>query len=354
MRNEEAARYARWAAAIAAFIAATAAIFYFSREIRQAHARKHGPKAVPATVEQQSAGFSFSKVEKDRTIYTVQASRATQFAGQDSSLLEEVTITFFGDQGDRNDVLRTHECNYDRASGGIRCQGSVEIDIQAVANPRAEEAGKGAADKSTDKDQDAPAKIAPPRTLIVDTSDVSFDRDSGIATTKQAVKFRLPNGDGHAMGVNYNSKAGTLQLEHDVEMQIRDAKNPNAPPVEFTGASFDYNRDERVAKLEGGARAVQANRQLTAQTLVVELDQRLHAKRGFAEGNPVVQMHSGPETVTGRADRFEATLNEAGWVESLRAANNARFEKRVTDGVQTLSAQNVDLQIEPRDRKSVV
>ena len=136
MRNEEAARYARWAAAIAVLIAVVAATFYFSRQLRQAHARKNGPKAVPASVEQQSAGFSFSKVEKDRTIYTVQASRATQFTGENSSLLEDVTITFFGNEGDRNDVFRTHECDYDRVSGGIRCQGKVEIDIQAAAGAR--------------------------------------------------------------------------------------------------------------------------------------------------------------------------------------------------------------------------
>jgi lipopolysaccharide export system protein LptA len=348
MRNEESARYARWAAVIAAFIAATAGIFYFSREIRQAHARKHGPKAVPATVEQQSAEFSFSKVEKDRTIYTVQASRATQFAGENSSLLEDVTITFFGNEGDRHDVLRTHECDYDRISGGIRCQGSVEIDIQAAASVTESGANGGgkAGAQGNGGNADKPATV--PRTLVVITSDVAFDRETGVATTKQPVKFGLPNGDGHAIGVNYNSKAGTLKLEREVEMQVRDEKNPTAPPVVFTGASFDYNRDEHVAKLEGAARAVQGNRQITAQTLVVELDQQLHAKHGFAEGNPEIQMHDEEETVTGNADRFDAALNEAGWVANLRATKNVRFEKKAGDTVQKLSAQNADMQMEPK------
>lgn len=342
MQNKEAARYARWAAAIAVLIAAVAATFYFSRQLRLAHARKNGPKAVPASVEQQSAGFSFSKVEKDRTIYTVQASKATQFTGENSSLLEDVTITFFGNEGDRNDVFRTHECDYDRVSGGIRCQGKVEIDIQAAA---------GAAPGSAPLDRsELSAKAIPtPRTLVVNTSDVVFNRETGVATTTQPVKFHLPNADGQAVGVNYDSKAGKLRLERDVEMTERDLKNPAAPPVVFTGASFNYEREEHLAKLEGSAKVVQANRQLTAQTLTVELDQKMHAKRGVADGNPVLQMKDGVDTITGRAERFEATLNEAGWVEDLRAANNVDFEKVSGGGAtEKLLAQNAHVVMEPR------
>jgi lipopolysaccharide export system protein LptA len=335
MQNKEAARYARWAAAIAVLIAAVAATFYFGRQIRLAHARKNGPKAVPASVEQQSAGFSFSKVEKDRTIYTVQASRATQFTGENSSLLEDVTITFFGNEGDRNDVFRTHECDYDRVSGGIRCQGKVEIDIQAAANP-----GTGAGNSTKG--------MAMPRTLVVDTSDVVFNRETGVATTTQPVKFHLPNADGQAVGVNYDSKGGKLRLEREVAMTVRDMKNPAAPPVMFTGAAFDYEREAHLAKLEGGAKVVQANRQLTAQTVTVELDQRMHAKRGVAEGNPVLQVRDEGDTITGRAERFEAALNEAGWVSGLRAVNNVDFEKVSGGATEKLLAQNANVTMEPR------
>ena len=347
MQNEEAARYARWAAGVAVVIAVVAVAFYFSRELRQAHARRHGPKAVPATVEQQSAGFSFSKVEQDRTIYTVQASKATQFTGENASLLEDVTITFFGNLGDRNDVFRTHECDYDRISGGIRCQGAVEIDIQAAANPGAP-SGAGATATAAAKGGALGKGIAEPRTLVVNTSDVVFNRETGVATTTQKVTFRLPNADGQAVGVNYDSKGGKLRLERDVQMQVRDLKNDAAVPVNFTGAQFEYDRDVHIAKLAGGAKVVQGDRQLTAQTIVVELDQRMHAKNGVAEGNPVLQMHDGEDTITGRADRFEAKLDEAGWVQDLRATNNVDFEKTSGGSTEKLFAQNAHVLMEPK------
>ena len=93
MRNQEAARYARWAAWAALGIALIAGGAYLKRAILQARARARQPQAVAATVEQQSNEFSFSKVENDRTLFTVRASRATQFKDENRALLEDVWIT---------------------------------------------------------------------------------------------------------------------------------------------------------------------------------------------------------------------------------------------------------------------
>ena len=82
MRNREAARYARWAAITAGLIALAVAGDYAARAFRRSHAGRSARVAVPVTVQQQSAQFSFSKVEQDRTIFTVRASHATQYKDQ--------------------------------------------------------------------------------------------------------------------------------------------------------------------------------------------------------------------------------------------------------------------------------
>src|ERR1700722_3291136 len=132
MRNAEAARYARWSGIGAILIAAGVAGVFLSRSIREASARRNGPKPVSSAVQQDSAEFSFSKVEQDRTIYTVRASRATQFKDQDLSVLEDVAITMFGPDGSRNDTIHTRECKYETGSGRIRCEGVVHIEVQAA------------------------------------------------------------------------------------------------------------------------------------------------------------------------------------------------------------------------------
>ena len=105
MRTSEAQRYARWSAAVAALLAVIVAGVYLRNVWLARQAAKKAPPAVPATIEQRSNEFSYSKVEGQRTIYTVRASRATEFKEGSRNLLEDVSITVFGKKGDRNDMF---------------------------------------------------------------------------------------------------------------------------------------------------------------------------------------------------------------------------------------------------------
>ena len=127
MRNSEAQRYARWSAAVAILLAVVVAGVYLRRVWQVKQAEKKAPPAVPATVEQRSAEFSFSKVEGQRTIYTVRASRATEFKEGSRNLLEDVSITVYGQKGDRNDTLRTRACDFISSDGEDQlCRGSSD------------------------------------------------------------------------------------------------------------------------------------------------------------------------------------------------------------------------------------
>ena len=199
MRNQEAARYARWAAVTAAAIALVVAGVYSKRAIQAARARRSAPASVPATVQQQSAEFKFTKMEQDRAIFTIRASTATRFKDEDRSLLKDVWITIYGRAGDRNDNIHTRECSYEPKSGEVHCAGNVEIDIQG-ANP--------ASGKPADKQ------------LQVTTSNLSFNRDTGEASTPEKVEFQSPQGHGSAMGVSYSSQTAVVRLEHNVAIEM--------------------------------------------------------------------------------------------------------------------------------------
>ncbi len=77
MRTSLAARYARYAAFAAILLAGIVAGVYAYRAWQAHLAEKKAPPAVPPTVQQRSASFSFSKVAQERTLFTVRASRAT-------------------------------------------------------------------------------------------------------------------------------------------------------------------------------------------------------------------------------------------------------------------------------------
>lgn len=330
MRNAEAARYARWAAAIAFLIAATVAGVFISRSIRLARAQRQAPKPVPISVQQESAEFSFSKVEQERTIYTVKASRATQFKDQDASELEDVTIVAYGRDSSRNDTLRTNKCTYEARSGRIRCQGPAKMEIESA---------------------ESPDHRASDRAIHVETSDVTFDRDSGEASTPAAVVFHFPNGDGRATGLTYQSKPALLRLEHDVEAQIRPARNPAGLPMSVSGSRLDYDRNSHTARLGGPAHARQGTHELSAQELELDLDQELHTRRAFARGKPELRSGKGAESEVVSADQFEAQLNPAGWIENFTAAGNIHGARGSAKGSDEFSAEQAQVTMEPKNNQ---
>src|SRR6202158_733333 len=131
MRNSEARKYARWSLAAAGLLAAVVAGVYLRNIWLARQAEKKAPPAVPSTVEQRSNEFSYSKVEGQRTIYTVRASRTTEFKEGSRNLLEDVAITVYGRKGERNDTLRTRSCDFISSTGKIGCEGEVQISLRA-------------------------------------------------------------------------------------------------------------------------------------------------------------------------------------------------------------------------------
>jgi lipopolysaccharide export system protein LptA len=294
LRNREAARYARWAAIAAAVVALAVGAVYAKRALRRYHALRNLPVAVSVNVQQQSAQFSFSKVEQSRTIFTVRASKATQFKDENRAVLEDVWITLYGRDGSRNDNIHTHECSYD-GSGAVHCQGEVEIDM-ASAHP--------APGHSSD-------------TLQIKTSNLTFNRDTGEASTPAPVEFHFSGGQGRGVGVSYSTSDSTVRLERNVQFELAASEQTGGMPVSASGSSLELHRADRTVLLKGPAALQQGARQLTADSFSIELDQDNHARRAVAEGHPQIHATEGGAKIEVSAARFEAILNPAGWVDHV-------------------------------------
>jgi hypothetical protein len=128
MRRSEAARYARWSAAVALLLACLTAGVYMKRGWQRIRERRLAPPAAPVNVEKQSSGLTFSKMDGPRKIFTVEASKSTDFKDKGASLLENVKVTMFGKTGERYDTIRTQSCQYGKGTGGVTCNGDVQID----------------------------------------------------------------------------------------------------------------------------------------------------------------------------------------------------------------------------------
>jgi lipopolysaccharide export system protein LptA len=341
MKRSEASRYARWSATLALLLALATVAVYVQHKLVARIQKRGAPPAAPLNVERQSNGLTFSKVDGDRKIFTVEASKSTEFRNQEASLLEEVKITVFGQQGDRHDIIRTHSCQYAKRNGAINCSGTVQIDLQTAAE--AELAKKRGANETTG------------HVGHVETRNVTFDQASGTAHTGERVTFAFPEGSGEAMGVEYNSQLGTMKLLRDVKMtlvQSGGSAGTAGQEVHVTGASLDFDRDTRLLHLEGPAHAQTQTAQLDAGEMTLNLDEDFRARKLLAtaggHGNrphAVSSAASGPMDLT--ANVLTAWFDQDGGLKRLDAAGKVEGSRKSGAEDEDFTAANSSLELWP-------
>jgi LPS export ABC transporter protein LptC len=340
MRNSEAQKYARWSLAVAGVLAAAVAGVYARNSWLARQAEKKAPPAVPPTIEQRSNEFSYSKVEGQRTIYTVKASRTTQFKEGSRNLLEDVAIVVYGKKGDRNDKMITRACDFISDTGKISCAGEVQITLQA--------AGKAQAAANA---------------IQITTSAVTFDRNSGEARTEKPVKFRWPSGNGRAVGVSYDSNGGTLRALSNVDLDLSPssaehsvsteppeiAEAPGPRIVHVAGNTMAFQREKRLVQVDGDVHAQQATLELTADELLLNLDAQFQAQHFTATGHPQLHDVSAQGPLALNADEINSAIRPDGSIQNIVAAGNAHGTRTTPVGGDAIDAGRLQVDLATSD-----
>jgi lipopolysaccharide export system protein LptA len=329
MRRSQATRYARWSALTALGIVVIVAGVYARRAWQLGHALKKAPLPLPVSVTQRSATFAFSKVEGDRTLFTVRASHATEFKEGNKHLLEDVWITVYGRTGARFDNLHTQQCDYLHDAGRVVCKGEVQIDLESV-----EEAKQPAAQRG----------------FRVVTSDLSFDRQTGEARSEQPVTFRFPYGQGSAVGVSYSSNEAAVRLLRDVQLKLTQTGAGNkAEPIQLTGGSMEYRREAHVLRLLGPVHVQQGAREINAGQATVELSPDLRARRMVASGRPELVSRDPEGTSVLSADTARLDISADGEPAHLRAEGHLKGGRKrpANSGDQQFESDRLDMDFDP-------
>ena len=347
MRRSEAARYARWSAAVAALLACITTGVYLKRGWQRIIERRKAPPPAAANVEKQSSGLTFSQGQGTSKIFTVEASKSTDFKDKGSSLLENVKVTIFGKKGDRHDIIHTQSCEYGKNAGAITCNGDVQMDLESAAD--AERATKNPAES--------------PQVVHIETRGVTFDRATGAAKTNQPVTFTLPNGSGDAVGAEYNTQEGTLRLLQNVRLKLMLPANKNAPKkhakpspaeeVTVKGTSLDFGRDARMIHILGPAEAQSRTTRLTSGELTLEMDASFRARRLLAVAGglgkpPELTSQRGSDTMLMDADNLTAQFAPEGWVSRIDGTGSVRGSRHAKEEEDEFHSDAASLDLWPR------
>jgi lipopolysaccharide export system protein LptA len=348
-------RLRRWFAAAAIFVIAVSLVYYLYGRIRTWQVVERTPVKMGVEVQQSTQGFTLSKSEAGRTIFTVHASKAVQYKEGGRALLRDVNILVYGRRSDRFDQISGDNFEYDPNSGDIIAHGEVTIDLE------------GNAQGPLRPDQAAPMELKNP--IHLKTSGLTFNQKTGAAATRQKIEFRTSQAAGTAVGASYDAKSNTLTMGSDVRIETLDgatilaahavmAQNPrraalDAARMERPTSDIEADRltlflrdDNSISRMvatgavRGNTRADNSVR-VTATQGDFTLGLKNEMQSGVLSGGVRLEQQ-GPSPIHGSAERAVLAFGPRNLLTKVKAMDGVRFVQDQRSTVKQ-AAQSVEL-----------
>lgn len=301
------AQVRKWLVWSAVALLGVVTISYYVAKLKVKPTLHSVPKQLGIDIQQTSEGFSFSKSEGGRTIYTIRASNAVQFKKGGRADLKNVHIVVYGKSHDRFDQIYGKEFTYDPEGGDVNAIGEVHIDLQ------------GYAEGPTRPDQAQPDELKNP--IHVVTNSLTFNQKTGQAHTDDVVEFRTLQASGTAKGAYYDSNTSQLQLKSEVHIVT---KGDNA--ADIFGSSGTIQKDPRQAVLLDAA-IYQPDRTLTTSKLTMLFEPDNTVQHAQAEGNVNIEVR-GPTIVDLSGPHGDLNMGPQNEVKQAVLTGGAKYNTR--------------------------
>ncbi|PYP84504.1 MAG: LPS export ABC transporter periplasmic protein LptC [Candidatus Angelobacter sp. Gp1-AA117] len=283
--------------------------FYFRGILRVHRELSSALKKIPSNITQSTRGFTFSKSEGGRTLFTIHASQAEQFKEGGRAELHDVNIVVYGRQSNRFDQIYGSDFQYDPSTGEIVANGEVHIDLESDAT------GISRPDQSPPREMKNPIHLK--------TSNLSFNNKTGFAQTKERIEFRIPEASGSAMGAAYDSRSNVLKLLSAVRVVTTDKRQAT-----ITAQSATMSKDPRTAVLQS-ARLEEQERDFRADKVTFLLRDDNTIERVLAAGNIHAQ-GGGPRAFSMDAPQAELIMADQQQIRSGTIFGGVSFETKGT------------------------
>ncbi len=301
------AQVRKWLVGFAVALLALVTVSYFIAKARVKPQLHSIPKILGIDIQQTSEGFTLSKSEGGRTIFTIRASNAVQFKKGGHADLKNVHIVVYGKAHDRFDQIYGKEFTYDPESGDINAMGEVNIDLQ------------GYAEGPTKPDQAPPEELKNP--IHITTNSLTFNQKTGIAHTDDEVTFQTLQASGTAKGAHYESQSNQLQLLSEVHIVTT---GDNA--ADIFGSSGTIQKDPRQAVLLNAA-IYEPDRTLTTDKLTMFFEPDNTIQHAQAEGNVNIEVR-GPTIVDISGPRGDLNMGPQNAVLQAIVTGGAKYNTR--------------------------
>jgi lipopolysaccharide export system protein LptA len=253
-------------------------------------------KEVTGVVE----GYEQRVTKNDRLYLLVKASRDVTFSDGHHEL-ENVSVAVYPPEGETPDQISSTRAIYQPSNNVVSFIGKVMIDTKEK--------------------------------LKVETEELSFDQNSGIAHTDRFVAFNRENVSGTSMGATVDQKSKRLDLKNDVKLTVSPAgakSQSRARPVNIKGAHAAFEQQSLRISFNGGVTVEQEQDILSGDNLNAFLNQEKRLERGEIRGNSYLRVMDQGHAAEIHAIDMDFFLDKDQRLERATAAND--IAARTLDG----------------------
>ena len=360
-----------------ALLVAAIVIFLAAGQWTRRFLSKDLPNRLGINIEQQADGVNYTQTRKGKTIFRIHAARAVKMKIDGKTLLHDVKIDLYGEDGNRADTISGSEFEYDSNAGVATAAGLVEITMMrpgvrpaitqlkpgsSKAKPQADAGKAQKANPVSNQASGAAANEITDNEIHVKTSGLVFNQKSGVATTAQRVDFALRQGNGNSIGATYDSEKGQLILDRAVELQVqRSGAQSGEGPVtvhaghaefergemvcqltqaqaEYTGgeaqtanALIHFREDGSVLRLDGSGGvdlSTHTGGRVTAPVGTLDFDENNHPHHGLLQGGTRLEMNQPDRQIVGASPTAQLTFDHEGQLSQVHMEQSVLFNSQ--------------------------
>jgi LPS export ABC transporter protein LptC/lipopolysaccharide transport protein LptA len=295
-------------------------------------------QALPQDLAVLTEGFSFSRTEEGRTLFTVRAQ--TNLGFRDSrNMLENVEVIVYG-QTDAEPVrrIRSTRCDYDQQTNDIHFTGNVQVQLDDKTHGRTEELTYNHVERKIHTDRRV--ELEQPGMTTATANSLEYVIDTSLL--KLVGEVELVTADGNRLVAGsalLAQRENRLTLGGGVLLgSVNGTVQGAAGYADLESGTFQV----RKVILEGGVRAESKGHtddwSLEADWLQTLLSVGGNAERVEARGKARLVKANADTTQSLIGAEIDATLDSAGNVDVVEARNGARM---VMGADRTLSSNRI-------------
>ena len=254
----------------------------------------------------------------------VQVDAKTFQATRDPSTFElhDLALRLYDKTASSYTYVKTGKALFDERSGILKSEGTVWIVMNVPS------------------DKDAEDKAEADKRVRVTTSCVTYETKTGKATTDQAASFVYPQGDGRAIGADYDPNTHVLHLRSQVSLDWI-GNGPAGNKMHIETSDLVYKELEQKIYLSPWSKMQRQSTKIEAQNSVVTMQEGILHQIDADHATGTDQRENKQTAYS--ADKMTALFDENGDLVQITGDKNAKVVSTEEGSRTTLTGERADL-----------